>query len=534
VAVLGIQWRSLVNSLRRRSERLGLVATLLVAVFWYGFWLAGAAALLAFAALAGDERLQKVLPGLLFLILLYWQLSPLLTASMGVSIDLRKLAPYPIGQRTLFLVECLLRLATGAELALLVIGLSCGAAFRHPARVRVFLPAVLLFLLFNVLLSAGLRNLLERLLQRRRLREFFLLLVVLASAVPQLILWSGSAGKVGQRLYGAFRFLPQSILPSTSLARAYLGQSGLADWLVLGLWCAAAGAFGIAQFRRSLRRDSGPSPTAASAERGERWADRVYSVPRRLLPDPLAALVEKELRYCFRSPRFRFLFLMGCSFGVVAWLPFAMSSSGPSTLLRSSFLTVLSLYSLLLSGQVTYLNSFGLDRSAARYFFWMPVAASRLLITKNLVAGVFLWLQVVILAAVCRLLRMEVGLLGLLEALAVTSIAALYLSSAGNLTSVLFASGLSPERVSRAGSGRGIQGLIVLLYPVLLAPILAAYFARYYWGSMSGFLLLLAVAAAGGAVLYGSTLPLAARLSFSRRERLLEDLSRGEGPLAQD
>jgi ABC-2 type transport system permease protein len=525
------------NSLRRRSERFGLVVSALVAVFWYGMWAAGAAGLFAFAVLTTDERLGVILPPLMFLVLVYWQISPLLTASMGMSIDLRKMGLYPIGVDTLFIVECLLRLMNGLEMILLLVGLSAGVATRRMPHAWAIFPMLALFILFNVLLSAGLRQLLERMLQRRGLREAFLLLVVTASVMPQLIIWSGSANRVGRRITQVFQFLPHSLLPTNSLVDAYLGRTQSGDFLVLAGWCAVALAFGVIQFRVSFRFDTAAARTEllSSGQEGTSWVDRLYHLPSRLLPDPLAAMVGKELRYVLRSPRFRFLFLMGCSFGVVVWLPFAIRRGGPAGgPLQSSFLALLSLYALMLIGQVTFLNSFGFDRSAARYFYWMPISASQLLVAKNLVGGLFVTLQVLMLGLICFILGVTVGPWQILEALVVAAIAALYMAAIGNLTSVVFAAGMSPERVSRAGGGRGVQGLIILLYPFLISPLLAAYFARYYWHTLRGFTLLLGVAAGGAAVLYAATLPLAARLAWVRREELLTDLSRGEGPLVAE
>ena len=537
LAVLRIQWLSMRNSLRRRSERFGLVVSALVAVFWYGMWAAGAAGLFAFAVLTTDERLGVILPPLMFLVLVYWQISPLLTASMGMSIDLRKMGLYPIGVDTLFIVECLLRLMNGLEMVLLLVGLSAGVATRRMPHAWAIFPMLALFILFNVLLSAGLRQLLERMLQRRGLREAFLLLVVTASVMPQLIIWSGSANRVGRRITQVFQFLPHSLLPTNSLVDAYLGRTQSGDFLVLAGWCAVALAFGVIQFRVSFRFDTAAARTEllSSGQEGTSWVDRLYHLPSRLLPDPLAAMVGKELRYVLRSPRFRFLFLMGCSFGVVVWLPFAIRRGGPAGgPLQSSFLALLSLYALMLIGQVTFLNSFGFDRSAARYFYWMPISASQLLVAKNLVGGLFVTLQVLMLGLICFILGVTVGPWQIVEALVVAAIAALYMAAIGNLTSVVFAAGMSPERVSRAGGGRGVQGLIILLYPFLISPLLAAYFARYYWHTLRGFTLLLGVAAGGAAVLYAATLPLAARLAWVRREELLTDLSRGEGPLVAE
>jgi len=521
------------NGLRYRSERWGLLLSAAVAAIWYGLWTAGGVGLFALAMLADAERLSSVVPSVLMFIFLYWQLAPLLTATMGMSIDLRKMALYPIGVRALFAVECLLRLVMGAEMLLLLAGLSAGMLARFPRRASEFLPALLLFVLANVLLAAGVRQLIERLLQRRRFREVFVFLLVMVSALPQLLVWSGSAEGIGRRLYAVSRLLPESLLPSGGLARAYLGAAGAADWLMLAAWCAAAGVFGYWQFRRTFRFDAAAARAPLSRQETERprLADRLYRLPARLLPDPLAALVEKELKYFWRSPRFRLLFIMGFSFGVVVWLPFAMRrETSAGGLFQESFLTLLSLYSLLLIGQATFLNSFGFDRSAARYFFWLPLPLGRLLLAKNIVAGLFVLAEIALLAVVCRLLGMPVGPWQVVEAGGVTVICLFYLLSAGNLSSILFATGTSPERVSR-GAGRGVHGLLVLLYPILIAPVLAAYFARYYWGSLPGFALLLGIAAAGGMAVYLAVLPLAARLGYQRRERLLEDLCRGEGPL---
>jgi ABC-2 type transport system permease protein len=428
-------------------------------------------------------------------------------------------------------------LTNGLEMVLLLVGLSAGIATRRLPQTWPIFPTLALFILFNVLLSAGLRQLLERMLQRRGLREAFLLLVVTASVMPQLIIWSGEATRVGREISRLFQFLPHSLLPTTAMVEAYLGRMQAGNWLVLLGWCAVTLAFGMFQFRRSFRFDTRPASTEllVSGREAATWVDRLYQVPSKLLPDPLAAMVGKELRYVLRSPRFRFLFLMGCSFGVVVWLPFAIRRGAPvGGPLQSSFLALISLYALMLLGQVTFLNSFGFDRSAARYFFWMPVSPAQLLVAKNLVAGFFVALQVLVLGFICFLLGVLTGPGQLLEALAVAGIASLYMASAGNLTSVLFAAGVSPERISRAGGGRGVQGLLVLLYPVLISPLLAAYFARYYWSTLRGFFLLLAIALFGAAALYSATLPLASRLAWVKREDLLTDLTRGEGPLVTE
>ena len=47
----------------------------------------------------------------------------------------------------------------------------------------------------------------------------------------------------------------------------------------------------------------------------------MFRLPALFLPDPVAAIVEKELRSLVRTPRFRLVFIMGFSFGILVWLP---------------------------------------------------------------------------------------------------------------------------------------------------------------------------------------------------------------------
>src|SRR6185503_14234594 len=90
----------------------------------------------------------------------YWQFFPMVSASLGASLDMRKLRVYPIPHRHLFFVEVLLRLTTAIEMLIALAGGAIGLA-RNPeaggpaAIPRTFL-ALLLFAVFNLLLASGL------------------------------------------------------------------------------------------------------------------------------------------------------------------------------------------------------------------------------------------------------------------------------------------------------------------------------------------------------------------------------------------
>ena len=151
-AILRAQFRSM------RFGR-GSALTAVARVIWYGIWTVAACAAGWWAAVANPSTLDRIISPALMGIFLYWQLIPLLSASMGASIDLRKLMAYPIPHRKLFLVEVLLRFTNGAEMVLVLIGGAIGVLANPAVRGWVAAARVvfsfLIFVLFNLLLASG-------------------------------------------------------------------------------------------------------------------------------------------------------------------------------------------------------------------------------------------------------------------------------------------------------------------------------------------------------------------------------------------
>ena len=122
--------------------------------------------------------IHDVLPTALLVCFLYWQLIPVLMASMGSSLDIKKLLVYPIPTGQLFTLEVVLRISTGVEMLLLLTGAGIGLLMNP--RIPFWGPsALLVFVILNLFCSAGVRDLLVRLLARKRVREIVALLVVL-------------------------------------------------------------------------------------------------------------------------------------------------------------------------------------------------------------------------------------------------------------------------------------------------------------------------------------------------------------------
>ena len=413
-AILRAQWLSMHFGWGRRG--LSMVAGLV----WYGVWAFVAFAAGVTVAEAGRARLDLYLPLGLLGVCAYWQVMPVLSASMGSALDLKKLRVYPVPHGKLFAIEVLLRLTTGAEMLMVVaagaIGLTRndeagGAA--AVARVAIVLP---LFAAFNLLLSSGMRSLLERLFSRRKIREVMALLLAMLWVAPRLLVHFGYGKGVLERAGGSMRSVA---LPWTAAARAAVGEQVAGAVASLAAWTLAAAWFGRWQFERSLRHDATAAQATPSQGSGARVAvmDRLYRLPSLLWRDPLAAIVEKELRSLARTPRFRTVFLMGFTFGLAVWLPVAVNRKEPAD---SWFLTVVAVYALTLLGQVSYWNCFGFDRSATAFYFAAPVGFARVLVAKNIAALAYLYLEVLLVIGVTTALGLAAGWRPAVETLAVT------------------------------------------------------------------------------------------------------------------
>jgi ABC-2 type transport system permease protein len=302
--------------------------------------------------------------------------------------------------------------------------------------------------------------------------------------------------------------------------------------VTLAAWTVAAFLFGRWQFMRSLRFDLQAAQAAPTAAKDQAWTGRLYRLPSLFLPDPLAAMVEKELRSLARTPRFRMVFIMGLSFGAIIF-PTALRG-GARFGASSYFLPLICLYALTLLGQVTYWNAFGFDASAAQLYFLAPVSIRRSLAGKNIAAAIFIFLEIAAVSLACSLIRGGISAAKICEAFLVTGVAALYLLGIGNLGSINYPRAMNAQRVSAGGARGRTQGLIFIFYPAALLPIVLAYLARYAFDSQTVFLVSLAGAAGLGATVYYLATESAVSAARIRREIIMAELSRGDGPLVAE
>lgn len=525
-AIVWAQWRILWSKLPRAGG--GFWFTLVFTSLWYLMIAGGATAIAWFLPqIQPQDNLLRILKNGLFLCTLYWQLIPVVLVSSGLTLDLKRLLVYPIPYRQLFGIEVLLRLTTAMEVILILAGGMVGLA-RHPL-VEWWSPLVLVaFGLFNMFLSVGVRDLLSRWLTRKWVREVLVFGFVLLSALPQLVLRKLSPEKFRQ-FDSAFQPWPW---PWTLAARWAAGEvtfgviAGMLAWIGAALW------FSYRQFWKNLKFDAAEVRAAEPviiAAGAPGWRDALAATPRALFGDPLGALMEKEIRSLVRAPRFRLLFFMGFTFGLMIWLPALLDANRRPGFMTDNFLTFVCVYSTLLLGEVLFWNSFGFDRMAAQAYFVMPVKFSTVLVAKNLVALFFLLLEVGAVCVVSAFLPFSLTWAKVAESLGVTVVFGLLLLSVGNLSSVRFPKASNPVQSWRNSSNAKSGFLMLLIYPLFAVPVLLAYLARYAFGTQIAFAVVLGISFVLALIVYWVSLDSATEIAMRQKEPMLAALSQGEG-----
>jgi ABC-2 type transport system permease protein len=526
-AILEAQFRTLVN-FYSRGHRTGLIITAIMSVVWYGLCAIGGLSIaLLYADGARTELVRRTLPFGLMVAFLYWQIVPLMLASAGASLDMKRLVVYPITHNQLFSLEVLLRLSTGVEMILLLAGAAAGIVLNP--RIPNWAPLGFLpFILINLFISAGLRDWLGRLLVGRRRREFAILFVVLLAAAPQILLLRGIPSQL--RAYG--EQISVEWFPWVLTARIASGETGAIPWIGLIGWTLMAFSFGRWQFERNFRFDADEArATVHRPAKRPPWSDNLFRLPSRFFGDPLGAIVEKEMRFLSRAPRFRLVFFMGFSFGLLVWLPLALQPDMANSAYAANYLTFVTVYALMLLGEVSFWNTFGFDRSAAQFYYLAPVQFSTVVLGKNIASAVFVLLEVAAVTVACAVLGMPISLPKTAEAFGVAVVLSTLLIAAGNLGSVYYPRPVNPAHTWRSSGAGKMQALLLFLYPVFSIPIGLAYLARFAFDSALAFWGILAVGGCFAWIVYRISMDSVLEAAEARKEIIIGELSQGDSPV---
>jgi ABC-2 type transport system permease protein len=547
-AIAQLRWRIFVNSLRTLRGRLEVLSWIFVGLAFGAMGIGGTFGLAAAAWFLTSQQNVEWLALVLWGVLLYWQLFPLMATAFTESFDSTNFLRFPIRYPSYFLIRMVYGAMDPTTLigTLWLVGIAAGIAIADPG----LLPwAVLLLLTFgalNILLARLIFAWIERWLARRKSREilgvvFLIFIVGMQFIGPVLGRYGNHHGRrtrpvipgVAVNLLPAEQFTPPGLV-GAALGAAARGDPGIA----IGRWALESAYATVflwlldvrlrAQYRGENLSEGAPRAAAASAEKAtvrEGLALPGFSAA-------VAAVFEKEVRYLSRSGPMLFNLAMPLVILIVFLLGPTNSARHPgSAVHRAAFMgyafPLAVAYALLILSNLTY-NSFGVEGGGIQFYFAAPVHFRQIVLGKNLVHGLLLAFEACLLwVAVCLVLDPpSIGIT--LATLAGALFAALVNFTVGDLLSLY-----SPKKFDYAVFGRqrasGTTAFAVLGVQIVIVGIcamtfgLTAHFGKIWLAAP----VLLAFAAAA-LVVYVAVLNRIDGIAIGQRENLITELCRAK------
>jgi ABC-2 type transport system permease protein len=535
-AVAWLRWRILRNSLRNKSRRLDLIG-LIFSGFFSLLFVVGVTLAFFFVTKYLFEKHLEPLLGLVFLALLvWWQSFPILLAGFAPQFPFRTLLRFPMNLSAFYLIGMAYGLADSAALAALVWMLAMLAAtlVAQPAAAPALLLVCGLFTVLNITIERLLGAWVEKLLAKRKSREVFFTIFVLAMVSLQFL--NPLMQRYGHAVVPMLRsWVPYLWLLPSSFAGDAIAQSAGHRWsmafLKLGGLAIYTGIFTMLLGMRYSQLYSGEelSEGVAPARKEKRAAltaqdarDTVTFVSPQVL-----AVFRKELLYLKRNT---FLFF-GLVFPPMMLLFFSVQFGGahPTALKRGVppdlFFPGMMAYLVLILIAPSY-NCFAYEGRGIQAYFIAPARFREILIAKNLLTVSILLCE---LALCVALVGWRVGLPT--TPVLFATMAAVVFSIVGQLTIANWASLSYPRKIEfgkmQGQRNSGMSVLILLGMQILFGGVGGAILFSGRWTGNpwlpAEIFAVLAAAALGG---YVSSLDSFTQLAEKKKEILIDALCR--------
>ena len=537
-AIARVRWQLFVNGLRTIRGRLEVVARgfMFLAVGFAG--LGGSLVLGAAGWYIVSRQNLGWIAVLLWVMFLFWQLSPIMASALTENVDSSNLLRFPLSYPSYFMI----RLVYGAldpptALGCLwLLGLTIGIGVARPDLFLWVALVLFAFAIFNVLLARMIFVWVERWLAQRRTREIigvvFFIFIICFQFIGPLMSRIGRHGhpevsRITTQVLPYERAFPPG-LAAEAIARAMHGEFTPA-LTAFALEC----AYTIAilwllnvRLRAQYHGENLSEAVARSTTPKEKRATRLgWNVSG--IPGPVAAILEKEFHYLSRSGPMLFTFVMPVVILLIFRLSPQTSAKQGNFLAHATDLAfpMGSAYALLVLTNLVY-NCFGADAVGMQFFFVSPVSFREILLGKNLAHALVLASEVAaVWIAVCFMFHPPAVDVTFAT---VTGVAfALLLNlTAGNLLSIY-----TPKKIDYGAFGKqrastttvfaslGIQAAVFGLAAVTL--LIARAFGRV-WIAAVIFLILAGVASIGYVLVLNS----ADRIALNRRDAMLAELCR--------
>jgi ABC-2 type transport system permease protein len=534
--VAWLRWRILRNSLRNKSRRLDLIG-LIFSGFFSLLFVIGVTLAFFFVTRYLFEKHLEPLFGLVFLALLvWWQSFPILLAGFAPQFPFRTLLRFPMNLSAFYLIGMAYGLADSAALAALVWMLAMLAAtlVAQPSAALALFLVCALFAVLNITVERLLGAWVEKLLAKRKSREVFFTIFVLAMVSLQFL--NPLMQKYGHALVPMLRsWVPYLWLLPSSFAGDAVAQSAAHHWGMAFLKFAGlamyVGIFTMLLAMRYSQLYSGEelSEGVAPARKEQRTAltgqdarDTVSFVPPQVL-----AVLRKELLYLKRNT---FLFF-GLVFPPMMLLFFSVQFGGahPTALKKGVspdlFFPGMMAYLVLILIAPSY-NCFAYEGRGIQTYFIAPARFREILIAKNLMTVSILLCE---LALCVALVGWRVGLPT--TPVLFASMAAVVFSIVGQLTIANWASLSYPRKIEfgkmQGQRNSGMSVLILLGMQILFGGVGGVILFSGRWTGNpwlpAEIFAVLAAAAVGG---YVSSLDSFTQLAEKKKEILIDALCR--------
>ena len=537
-AIARVRWQLFVNGLRTIRGRLEVVARgfMFLAVGFAG--LGGSLVLGAAGWYIVSRQNLGWIAVLLWVMFLFWQLSPIMASALTENVDSSNLLRFPLSYPSYFMI----RLVYGAldpptALGCLwLLGLTIGIGVAQPDLFLWVALVLFAFAIFNVLLARMIFVWVERWLARRRTREIigvvFFIFIICFQFIGPLMSRIGRHGhpevsRITTQVLPYERAFPPG-LAAEAIARAMHGEftPALAAFALECAYTIAILWLLNVRLRAQYHGENLSEAVARSTTPKEKRATRLgWNVSG--IPGPVAAILEKEFHYLSRSGPMLFTFVMPVVILLIFRLSPQTSAKQGNFLAHATDLAfpMGSAYALLVLTNLVY-NCFGADAVGMQFFFVSPVSFREILLGKNLAHALVLASEVAaVWIAVCFMFHPPAVDVTFAT---VTGVAfALLLNlTAGNLLSIY-----TPKKIDYGAFGKqrastttvfaslGIQAAVFGLAAVTL--LIARAFGRV-WIAAVIFLILAGVASIGYVLVLNS----ADRIALNRRDAMLAELCR--------
>lgn len=533
-AVAAMRWRMLLNSLRTKRGGFEMGARILSHGFFalIGVGIGLGLGFGAWQITAHDS--PRMLAALFWPVLVFWQVVPITIASFQENADLSIFLRFPVNFPSYALFYILFGLFDIGSLVggIALLGIWVGALIARPDLIGWITVAVVLFAAFNVLLTRMIFSWIDRWLAQRKTREvlgvvFLFLLLGAQFLNPAFYQHNGHEPEFNQaailrRFHGvakAQQYLPPG-LAAAAVNAAHAGEplAAGADLVLLALYAAAAGALLGIRLHAEYRGESlGEAPRQA---RKAAPAHRRRAVEGR---GPVAAVVEKEIRYLMRSGVMLYGFLAPL---VIVFLFSKGAPGGPGVGFAREYALPLGVaYSFLGLTRFIY-NNLGGEGAGVQLYFLSPTPFRKVMLGKNIVHTLIFLAE---LALVCVIVAFRSGMPSA-PMLAVTLAWLLFAVPAqlamGNVLSITMAYRMNMARMSREQGSTGNSLLSLVVQVAIFAVGAAVYVPLNITGHTGLAAPILLLLAAGSFWFWQRTLANAGAMAAARKESLVATLYR--------